>query len=59
MVYMVTTTCSKCGKIYEVGSEIQASDPDRLCDKCVEEHMKILKNEKIRINSNLTQEIKK
>jgi hypothetical protein len=56
---MVTTTCSKCGKIYEVGSEIQASDPDRLCDKCVEEHMKILKNEKIRINSNLTQEIKK
>lgn len=28
------TTCTKCGKLYEAGSEDQANEPDRLCREC-------------------------
>lgn len=28
------TTCSRCSKLYEAGSEEQANEPDRLCRSC-------------------------
>jgi len=32
---MSITTCSRCGGLYEAGSEEQANEPDRLCRSCV------------------------
>ncbi len=29
------TTCTKCGKLYEAGSEEQANEPGRLCLSCI------------------------
>lgn len=29
------TTCSKCSRLYEAGSEETANEPDRLCPWCV------------------------
>lgn len=34
------TTCSKCAKSYEAGSEEQAYEADRLCPSCVDWPMK-------------------
>jgi hypothetical protein len=44
------TTCSRCGALYEAGSEEQANEPDRLCRRCfaaAKRRPNVLENERL------------